>query len=374
MKKILLSNKDVCQRNTCIDVFRALALLTIFINHIPGTIYEDFTHKNFGFSDSAEAFVFISGIAVGLSYGTRFNGRNRLILTIKMWRRTWVLYSAHIMMTFVTLAIFCGSAIFMDNPELLSEINIRPVIQDPEKALFGIVTLGHQLGYNNILPLYMILMFLAPLILYVAGAKRRLLVFISGFIYFFSGWFQIAPHNYPTEGVWFLNPLSWQFLFVLGVVSTVHVKRGGQIPNHPFLIVGAVSYLLVSLVWVRYNLWWINISLNMPDTLIGFNKTYISLPRLLHILAIVYVLTAIPAFSFLVRLRKWNPLVILGKHSLPVFISGTILSLIAQIIKKLTPASIFYDTLLILLGIFVQFALAYYLEWVTVLKQRTEML
>ncbi len=53
------------QRDTRIDVFRALALLTIFINHVPGTIFEHFTHKNFGFSDSAEAFVLISGIAVG---------------------------------------------------------------------------------------------------------------------------------------------------------------------------------------------------------------------------------------------------------------------------------------------------------------------
>lgn len=32
-------------RDTRIDVFRALALLTIFINHVPGTIYEHFTHK-----------------------------------------------------------------------------------------------------------------------------------------------------------------------------------------------------------------------------------------------------------------------------------------------------------------------------------------
>lgn len=32
-------------RDTRIDVFRALALLTIFINHVPGTIFEHFTHR-----------------------------------------------------------------------------------------------------------------------------------------------------------------------------------------------------------------------------------------------------------------------------------------------------------------------------------------
>ena len=42
-------------RDTRIDVVRALALLTIFIDHVPGTAFENLTYKNFGFSDSAEA-------------------------------------------------------------------------------------------------------------------------------------------------------------------------------------------------------------------------------------------------------------------------------------------------------------------------------
>lgn len=39
------------QRDTRLDVFRALALLTIFVNHVPGQYLEHLTHKNFGFSD-----------------------------------------------------------------------------------------------------------------------------------------------------------------------------------------------------------------------------------------------------------------------------------------------------------------------------------
>ena len=45
------------ERDTRIDVFRALALITIFIDHVPGTAFETLTYKNFGFSDAAEAFV-----------------------------------------------------------------------------------------------------------------------------------------------------------------------------------------------------------------------------------------------------------------------------------------------------------------------------
>ncbi|TIU43573.1 MAG: hypothetical protein E5W17_02005, partial [Mesorhizobium sp.] len=46
-------------RDTRIDVLRALALLTIFVDHVPGTVFENWTYKNFGFSGAAEAFVLI---------------------------------------------------------------------------------------------------------------------------------------------------------------------------------------------------------------------------------------------------------------------------------------------------------------------------
>lgn len=44
-----------------IDFWRGFALVTIFINHIPGNFYERFTHRNIGVSDSAELFVFLAG-------------------------------------------------------------------------------------------------------------------------------------------------------------------------------------------------------------------------------------------------------------------------------------------------------------------------
>ncbi|TGV29118.1 hypothetical protein EN811_30190, partial [bacterium M00.F.Ca.ET.168.01.1.1] len=89
------------ERDTRIDVLRALALLTIFVDHVPGTVFENWTYKNFGFSDAAEAFVLISGISVALAYGTKFKPGGRLLATLKMWRRAGVLYAAHIVTTMV---------------------------------------------------------------------------------------------------------------------------------------------------------------------------------------------------------------------------------------------------------------------------------
>jgi hypothetical protein len=179
--------QNVKVRDTRIDVFRALALLTIFINHVPGTIYEHFTHKNLGFSDSAEAFVLISGMAVALAYGSKFGPGNRLLLTLKMWRRAGVLYTTHIMTTMATIAIFASAAIFLKRSELLKEINIEPLLKHPVESLFGLVTLGHQLGYNNILSMYAVMLVLTPLLLLLARISLPLMLGVSGMVWFLSG-------------------------------------------------------------------------------------------------------------------------------------------------------------------------------------------
>ncbi len=67
-KGVLDHNTHPFRRDTRIDVFRSLALLTIFINHIPGTVYTYLIHKNFGFSDATEIFVLLSGVSLGLRF------------------------------------------------------------------------------------------------------------------------------------------------------------------------------------------------------------------------------------------------------------------------------------------------------------------
>ncbi|TIX09403.1 MAG: DUF1624 domain-containing protein, partial [Mesorhizobium sp.] len=200
-------------RDTRIDVFRALALLTIFIDHVPGTMFETLTYKNFGFSDAAEAFVLISGMSVALAYGSKFQSGGRLLATLKMWRRAGVLYVAHIVTTMAVMALFCAAAVFARRPELLKLINIEPLMKNTPEVLVGIVTLGHQLGYNNILPVYAVLLLLAPAFLLLISYRPVPALVLSGALWLVVGIWQIAPPNYPEPGFWFLNPLSWQFLF-----------------------------------------------------------------------------------------------------------------------------------------------------------------
>jgi hypothetical protein len=354
------------ERDTRIDVFRAFALLTIYINHVPGTAFEHLTYKNFGFSDAAEAFVLISGISVALAYGTKFQPGKRLLATLKLWRRAGVLYVAHIVMTMVAIAIFCGAAVLTKRPDLLTQINIEPLINHPPEALIGIVALGHQLGYNNILPLYAVLLLMSPVLLLLFKYGPWLALTASGALWLAAGIYQIAPPNYPEPGFWFLNPLSWQFLFCIGVVGMLHVRRGGAIPFNSWLAGAAAAYIVAALIWVHSPFWGREAWLGLPAMLTGFDKTFLSLPRLLHILSLTYLIVALPTISNVFRVEPDHPLAILGKRSLPVFVAGTVAAMAAQVMKLINPGGgFFYDASLIAAGIAMQFALAYYLEWLS---------
>ena len=48
-----------------LDFWRGLVLIAILIDHIPGDWLEYATPRNYGLSDSAEAFVFLSRLSVG---------------------------------------------------------------------------------------------------------------------------------------------------------------------------------------------------------------------------------------------------------------------------------------------------------------------
>jgi hypothetical protein len=363
-RKLYMTAQSTTARDTRIDVFRALALLTIFINHVPGTIYEHVTHKNFGFSDSAEAFVLISGIAVGLAYGRKFVPGNRFVTALKAWRRAGVLYVAHIMTTVATLAIFSAAALHFSHPDLLRLINIDVIIDDTPEALLGIATLGHQIGYNNILSMYAAVLVMLPFLLLVGSLSLRLMVAVSGTLWLLAGVYRIAPANFPTEGYWFLNPLSWQFLFVIGIAATLHVKRGGEIRFNRWFAGAAGLYLFLALLWVQIPLWGVETAFGMPTVISGFDKSFLSLTRLLHILSLAYLVVTIPALSNLARTRPDNPLAVLGKHSLPVFIAGTVLAMIGQVMKVVGSSGLLLDTVIIATGISLQFGFAYYLEWV----------
>lgn len=342
---------------------RALALLTIFIDHVPGTMFERFTMKNFGFADAAEVFVLISGMAIGLAYFSMLERGQSLLATVKIWKRAGVLYCAHIMTTVATLTIFCAASLWAVRPDLLMLNNINTLIDDPTEAFVGVGLLGHQLGYNNILSMYAVLMLAAPLMLLGAYRQPLLTLAVSTAIWLAAGIWQIAPVNYPNKGLWFLNPLSWQLLFVIGMVVTIQLRRGRAIGWDARLGALAAAYLVFALIWIHGPAWGEISWFGLPPVLGGFDKTFLSLSRLIDILALLYLIAHSQTLLRLASLPALRPLAVMGRYSLPIFIAGTVLAMVGQVLRMIYIPSFALDATLIGVGIGLMFALAYYLQW-----------
>ena len=69
--------------------------------------------------------------------------------------------------------MLAAAARLLDNPLLLEWHNAAAVFYDPVNAHIGLVLLTHQLGYFDILPLYVVLMAMAPVYRRSSTATRR---------------------------------------------------------------------------------------------------------------------------------------------------------------------------------------------------------
>lgn len=357
-------------RDPRLDVFRGLCLVMIFINHVPGNIYEVATSRNFGFSDAAEGFVLMSGIAAGLAYSADFREASMRLWTglARVWRRVWTLYLVHILATFAALAAAAAVALWLGNAESLFENQMKWVWLDPLRTLIGLVILTHQFGYVNILPLYLVLLAFAPILLFLAWRWPLWLLAGSVALWLVAGIWRLGPPNYPTSGVWFFNPLTWQVIFVTGLVTGVALKEGRRlVPVRRWLQVATGLFLLYAALSVQIpavskltgnSLWLLRETFNLPWNLTAFDKTYVTGPRLLHILALAYFLSSFPAVRRACAHPIAAPFELLGRQALPVFALGSVLCIGLQGVKHVTGEDILADSLILAGGLAAQFALA----------------
>jgi hypothetical protein len=65
----LCANLPLPGRDLRLDLFRGLANWAIFLDHIPHEVLSAITTRNYGFSDAADLFVFISGYTAACVFG-----------------------------------------------------------------------------------------------------------------------------------------------------------------------------------------------------------------------------------------------------------------------------------------------------------------
>jgi hypothetical protein len=85
-------------RDLRLDACRGLALWFIFIDHIPDNALTWLTLRNYGFSDTSEVFVFVSGYTCMLAYGGALREQGWLTTAVRALRRGWEIYAAFLVL------------------------------------------------------------------------------------------------------------------------------------------------------------------------------------------------------------------------------------------------------------------------------------
>jgi hypothetical protein len=313
-----------------IDFWRGFALLTIFIDHVPENVFQHATQQNFGFSDAAELFVFLSGVSVALAYGTRFFDGETVVAVRAVLRRAFTLYWVQILISVLIIAIFVGAAALWHDDDLLEDADA--VVSNPLQTTAAILALLHQLENANILPLYIALLLMTPLLLVLARRDDRLMLAASAGIYLAARVFSLNLSTWPVEGTWFFNPIAWQLIFAIGIFAGRRLKRGG-IAYDARLFAACLAVVAIAAV-VRTDAFG-HASRLWQDVrgVLDCGKTDLGFARLVHFLALAYLVYHSGLTGLMRRTRAFLPLCLIGRYGLPVFATGTILTAVGEVVE-----------------------------------------
>jgi hypothetical protein len=312
----------------------------IVINHTPGNWLGGFTLKNFAFADATEAFVLLAGYAGAFAYAGQADRQGWAPAAAALIRRIGKLYVAHIFLLVVFTAQVGFSAATLDRAAYLDELALDPFAEQPYRTLLEALLLRFQPHFLDILPLYIVLLaLLIPALLLRAHPWWLLGLSVAL-------WLAVreAGFNLPRwqEGGWFFNPLGWQLLFVAGFLLGQAARGAPSVPMPPrspwiaalaLLVLGIgafgmiVSEHLPDLLEAA--------PLSVSDFLASIDKTSLHPTRLASVLALAYLVAAyVPRDWGFLRSRWVRPFAAMGRHSLPVFCFGILLSFAARLLLE----------------------------------------
>ena len=191
-----------------IDFWRGFALLTIFIDHVPGLIFSNYTMHYFGLSDAAELFVFLAGWSLRLLMDGRKEPMSLPNAIMRLETRALTIFFAQLIITQMALALTAAGSIILENPLFLEWNNASAAFEDPLQTQVGIVLLSHQMGFFDILPLYVVLIAGAPLCVICDRIWKWLPLLLSLGLYAVILYTGVNLPTWPVEGRWYFNPFA----------------------------------------------------------------------------------------------------------------------------------------------------------------------
>jgi hypothetical protein len=374
---ISTSSSPPSGRDLRLDFFRGLALVFIFVDHIPDNLVANFTIRNIGFSDATEMFVFISGYTAGLVYMGAMMREGWLFASARILRRVWQLYMAHIVLFLIFTAQVAWAAAQFDNPGYAEEMNVVGFLKEPYVAIVQALLLSFKPVNLDVLPLYVVLLAGLPLVLLLLFESVAATLALSFALYVASTLLHWNLPGYPPGSEWFFDPFAWQFLFVLGVTLGSRVPGGapplmqsrfGPWLRQPAVLAAAICYLIfafaIALSWQFSD----DDTDILPQWLINFlfpiSKTYLSPWRLMHFLAMAYVAMRWVRRDHSFFASRWaRPLLLIGESSLQMFCVGVFLSFVAHFLLVEFDADIWMQLAVNAMGIGIMLSLASLIHW-----------
>jgi hypothetical protein len=283
---------------------------------------------------------------------------------LRLGSRAAQIYAAQILITMVAIAMLATAATVLDNPLVLEWHNAAAVFYDPVPTHIGLALITHQLGYFDILPLYVVLMVMAPIFAVIDRYWPNLLLPLCFAFYCLVLIFRINPPTWPVSGEWFFNPFAWQLIFVLGFVLAKDTGIGGVVRrNIKWLRFVALPIVVASVVLVVYDLWPDPTNLPAPILFFVSDKTFATPMRVGQFLALAAVFSGVFPFIHRIAAPLTNFLSMLGRNSLPVFCVGSLLSLGGQIVRFVYEGYVSVDTVVLVVGITIMALTAWFSEW-----------
>jgi len=354
-------------RDYRLDVLRGIANWAIFLDHIPNNVVNWVTTRNYGFSDAADLFIFISGWTVAFVYGRMMINRGYIIAATRIGKRAWQIYVAHLVLFVMYIAEVGYLAKTYNDPGLLNEFNVTGFMRDPAETLYQGLILAFKPVNMDVLPLYIVLMFFFPPVLWALLRRPNLTLFASFVLYVAARHFSWNLSAYPA-GSWYFNPFTWQFLFVIGAWFAL----GGTGKSMPlvqsrWLTIFGTAYLLFALFLTLGGRF-----LNMADILphwlyvafIPNDKTNLDPSRIVHfVIGTFFIIRYVPRDWSGFQRPIFQPMIRCGQQSLEVFCFGIFLAGAAHIILVEVSNAIWMQVLVSVAGIVLMTILAYYRSW-----------
>jgi hypothetical protein len=354
-------------RDLRLDLFRGIANWAIFLDHIPNNVVNWITTRNYGFSDAADLFVFISGYTASFVYAKMMIERGFIVGATRLMKRVWQLYVAHVLLFVIYIAAIGWVAYRYADPQIIHEFNIAGLVDNPVETITQGLILRFKPVNLDVLPLYIVLMGFFPPVLWSLLRWPDLTMLCSFALYLAARYFGWNFSSYPY-GVWYFNPYCWQLLFVFGAWFALGGARESKflIRSRGLLVLGTF-YLIFSLVMTMAGRF-PEFAALFPDWLVReFNpndKTNLAPYRFVHFVVIAFLATRFvrkdwPGLEWPI----FDPLIKCGQQSLQVFCVGVFLSFVGHFALMMSYGSIWAQLGVSLGGIAIMTAVAYYGNW-----------